>query len=306
MKASVVVSTYNSPDWLRKVLWGYSVQTFRDFELLIADDGSSEETGDTIAEMARSSPVPIVHVWQPDAGFQKCRILNKTLAVARGERIIVSDGDCVPRSDFVASHMQLARPGSFLTGTYFKLPLSVSTALTKDVIQSQRAFRAGWLLRQGVPISGKFLKLVARPPFDGLLNRVTPARPTWNGHSASCLRSEAIRVNGFNERMQYGGLDVEFGLRLNHIGLATRHIRYSTIALHLHHGHGYVTDAMRARSEAEKDRTRSLRLLRAEQGLDQWLGPDDYATLANEDRVIRYGPLTSPIPDTSHTSDTAA
>jgi glycosyltransferase involved in cell wall biosynthesis len=285
MKTSVIISTYNSPLWLQKTLWGFFRQSRNDFELLIADDGSRPETEALLREMAPASPVPLVHVWQPDDGFRKCRILNKTIAVARGERILLTDGDCIPRRDFVEVHTRLAQPDCFLTGTYFKLPKNVADAITEADVDSQRAFRAGWLLTHGLPFSSKLLKLVTGPPFDAWLNRLTPARPTWNGHSASCLRAQAIQVNGFNEDMYYGGLDVEFGLRLNHVGVQTRHIRYSTITLHLHHGHGYVKPGMRERSHEVKERTREQRLKRAEHGLDQWLAADGRATLNADDRV---------------------
>ena len=285
MRTSVIISTYNSPLWLQKTLWGFFQQSRHDFELLIADDGSRPETEALLREMATTSPVPLAHVWQPDDGFQKCRILNKALAIARGERVLLTDGDCIPRRDFLDVHTRFARPECFLTGTYFKLPKNVADAITEADVQRQDVFRAGWLLKNGLPFTHKLLKLVAGPPVDEWLNRVTPARPTWNGHSASCLRSQAIQVNGFNEDMQYGGLDVEFGLRLNHIGVATRHIRYNTVTMHLHHGHGYVTPGMREHSHDVKERTRSQKLQRAERGLDQWLAADGRPTLGPDDRV---------------------
>lgn len=288
MQTSVIITTYNSPVWLQKVLWGYFAQDRHDFEIVIADDGSSHETREMLAAMAAASPVPIAHVWQPDDGFQKCRILNKAVAVAQGERILLTDGDCVPRRDFVDVHTRLAQPDRFLTGGYFKLPPDVSNALTQDDIAGQQAFSSFWLMRHGLPFTAKLLKLVAASPFDEWLNRYTPARPTWNGHSASCLRSQAIQVNGFNEDMQYGGLDVEFGLRLRHVGIEPRHIRYSAIALHLHHGHGYVTPGMKERSHVVKENTRNKRLTWADRGLSQWLDSDNRATLTRDDRVTRF------------------
>ena len=80
VSASLLITTYNWPDALEKVFWGLFAQTRRDFEVIIADDGSRPETGELIARMAARSPIPIVHVWQPDEGFGKCRILNKAMA----------------------------------------------------------------------------------------------------------------------------------------------------------------------------------------------------------------------------------
>lgn len=285
MQTSVIISTYNSPAWLEKTLWGYFHQSRQDFELVIADDGSRPETAERLAALAARSPVPVAHVWQPDDGFQKCRILNKAIAVARGERILVTDGDCIPRDDFLDVHTRMAAPDRFLTGGYFKLPKGLADAITEDDVASRRAFRAGWLLSNGLPFTAKLLKVVAAPPFSAWLNRLTPAGRTWNGHSASCLRAQAIQVNGFNEDIQYGGLDVEFGWRLEHTGIEPVHIRYSTVTMHLHHGHGYVTPGMRERSVTIGRRTRAQRLTRAERGIDQWLDDGGRARLGADDRV---------------------
>lgn len=285
--ASVLLSTYNAPAALEKVLRGYFVQDRRDFEILIADDGSTGHTADLLARLAPESPVALTHVWQPDTGFGKCRILNKGMALARGARLIVSDGDCVPRADFVARHMGAARAGTFLAGGYFKLPAGASAALDRDAIESGAAFGLGWLRRHGVPLNEKCLKIVARAPFDGWLNALSPAKRSWNGQNSSCARADALAVNGFNEAMEYGGLDVEFGLRLMHAGLACVPVRFSAIVLHLHHGHGYVTPEMLARSAAVKARTRSERLAWAAPGVDQWLGPDGQARLDPADKVVR-------------------
>jgi hypothetical protein len=256
--------------------------------VLIADDGSTPETASLITRMATLSPVPITHVWQPDTGFSKCRILNKALALARGKRIIVTDGDCVLRRDFVDMHVRLARPGHFLSGGYFKLQSKASSAITESGVVSGEVFRPRWLISQGVPLGPRLLKVAAPPAVARVLDRLSRARPTWNGNNASCLRTEALSVNGFNEDMSYGGLDVEFGLRLNHIGLTVRRIRFATAALHLDHERSYATPQVRAESARVKEHTRKARLTRAERGVDQWLAQDGSAKLSPDDMVIRY------------------
>ncbi|MFN3831817.1 MAG: glycosyltransferase [Allorhizobium sp.] len=288
LQASVIVSTYNWPKALECVLWGLFFQNRRDFEIVIADDGSSVATRELIQRMAYNAPVSITHVWQRDDGFNKCRALNKALAVSRGERVIFTDGDCVVRKDFVDVHLRMSSPGKFLSGSYYKLPVRTSTAVDKSVIASQEVFSAAWLLRNGVEINAGLLKILAKGRLARLLDAVSTARPSWNGHSASCLRDEAIAVNGFNEDMGYGGLDVEFGLRLNSHGLKVKRIRYATLALHLHHERPYNTSGMRQASQAVKERTRDLALKWADRGLDQWLGSGGEVRLSEEDCITRF------------------
>ena len=216
---SVIISTYNSPCWLEFVLESYFLQSFGGaFEIIVADDGSTAETGRLIEILSRRSPVPLIHVWQSDQGFQKCRILNKAIAKSAGELLLFTDGDCVPQPHMVKMHAERARFGSFLTGGYLKLPESLSHLISLEDIKQGRVFKPGWLVSNGLQPSASLLKLIFVTPFDRIANHLTPTKRTWNGHNSSCYRADAIAVNGFNEQMQYGGEDVEFGWRLNFSG----------------------------------------------------------------------------------------
>ena len=281
---SLIISTYNSVAWLAKVLESVFVQTCADFEVIIADDGSKPDTEAMLRVYAARSPVRVVHVWQQDQGFQKCRILNKAIAVSRGKRLLFTDGDCVLPPSFVAIHQDMARSGYFLTGAYFKLPKDVSELVTPEGIQKADIFRVSWLLTHRLKPTTKLLKLILPRPLARIANHLTPTKKTWNGHNSSCLRSEAISVNGFNEDIQYGGQDVEFGTRLNHSGIRGRHLRFSTIPLHLHHSHSYVTPGMRERSLSQRQETLRQRYVRSLHGLDQWLMPDGSINLDPSDR----------------------
>ena len=125
MFASVIFTTYNHPKWLEKTLLGFSVQSYRDFEIIVADDGSGPETSAVVERLVHEIDIPIQHLWQEDDGFQKCRILNKAILASRGEYLIFTDGDCIPHPDFVRNHVELAREKTMLSGGYFKLPLDV-------------------------------------------------------------------------------------------------------------------------------------------------------------------------------------
>jgi len=255
LKISVIFTTYNSPVWLEKVLWGWTRQNDDFHEIVIADDGSEAETCAVIERFRNESPIQIKHVWQEDNGFQKCRILNKAILAADGDYLVVSDGDCIPRSDFIAQHRQHAQPGYYLSGGYFKLPMSTSRLISKDDIIAQQCFDKKWLIEKGVKPSLKFMKLTAGPVRSRLYNTLTTTKPTWNGHNASCFRSDAIRVNGFDERMRYGGEDVEFGYRLQNAGIKARQIRYSAVCIHLDHERGYVNEGDRERNRSILDET---------------------------------------------------
>ena len=249
MRSSIILSTYNQPDWLRKVIYGYSAQTYCDFELIIADDGSGPETKACIDEMRSLCSFPMKHVWQEDDGFQKTRILNKALREVETDYVVFSDGDCVPRWDFLEAHMRLARPGHYLSGGYCKLPMRTSHAIEPQHIASREAFRPRWMARNGHARALVSLKLNARGSVARFLNRASRTRTTWNGHNASGWYADILAVNGFDERMQYGGEDWEMGLRLVNRDLQGIRIRYSAICVHLDHPRGYVTAESHAKNE---------------------------------------------------------
>lgn len=240
MEISIIISTYNNKEWLQKVLWGYNMQTFKDFEIVIADDGSKEDTKQMIDNFREVAQFSIQHIWHPDNGFQKSEILNKAILHCKAPYIIMSDGDCIPRKDFVQVHYEQREKGRFLSGGYFMLPMNISQLISKEDIDSEKCFDIDWLVKNGLKKSFKNNKLTAKGFKAKLLNMLTPTSPTWNGHNASGWAEDIIAVNGLDERMQYGGQDRELGERLNNYGIKGKQIRYSAIVIHLDHPRGYA------------------------------------------------------------------
>ena len=256
---SIIISTYNSEAWLEKVLWSYEAQLFKDFEIVIADDGSKQPTFDLIETIKSKVSYPITHVWHEDNGFQKSQILNKAILACKSDYILMSDGDCLAREDFVRVHMNKREKGYFLSGGYFMLPMSISQLISKEDILNQNAFDIDWLKSRGLKKSFKNNKLTAKGFTQKLLNALTPTNASWNGHNASGWKDDIVAVNGFDERMQYGGQDRELGERLFNYGIKSKQIRYSAICLHLDHPRGYKTQdsinknlAIRATTKKEK------------------------------------------------------
>ena len=267
MKASVIMSTYNAEAWLEKVIWGFSVQTERDFEIIIADDGSGPKTKELLDRLREEIDVPLVHVWQEDNGFQKSQILNKAIMASNSDYLIFTDGDCIPRKDFVETHLNFREQGYFLSGGYFKLPMNISQAITKDDIFNQRCFDVKWLTDMGLSSKNK-LKLSATGFLATFLNFITPTKATWNGHNASGWKTDLVYINGFNQEMQYGGQDRELGERLFNKGLKAKQIRYSAVCVHLDHARGYVNEATWKKNYAIRKNTRDNKVVKTPIGID--------------------------------------
>lgn len=260
MKISVVVSTYNAEEWLEKVLIGYSIQTYKDFELIIADDGSRPSTKALIDQYAADYPVPVRHLWHEDLGYRRQEILNVAIMEAAHEYIIMTDGDCIPRKDFVEVHAQQAEKGKFLSGGYCKLTMKTSKHISKDDILQERCFDVKWLKSIDALGFSNLLKLGSKKTFSSLLDLISPTTPSFNNCNSSAFRADMIAINGYDERMKYGGPDREFGERLENYGVKGKQIRHKAIVLHLDHARGYKTPESLAANLAIRKEVRDKKI----------------------------------------------
>lgn len=257
LEITVIISTYNSEEWLEKVLFGYNQQQYKNFEVIVADDGSGPKTKDLLERMQQEVFYTIRHIWQKDDGFQKSRILNKAVVACQTPYIVMSDGDCIPRPDFLKVHNELKQTGYFLSGGYFKLPMETSKKIGKKEIVSGDCFKVDWLVNNGVKRSFKLNKLTKNNLKATLLNFLTPTTPSWNGNNASGWKKDILAVNGFDERMQYGGQDRELGERMINNGIKPKQIRYSTTSVHLDHSRGYKNEETLLRNKKIRNQTKS-------------------------------------------------
>lgn len=275
---SVIVTTYNQPDWLEKVIWGYAVQTHQQFEIVIADDGSTVETALRIDRLRVLTGLTLRHVWHEDRGFRKCKIVNKAIVEAANDYLVFTDGDCVPRRDFLETHVRLAEKGAFLSGGYVRLPLQISQQLSCDDILQGRAGDLAWLREQGMPLNKSMCLLTRNRLLGAFLDRVTTTRPTFNGHNSSVWKCDALRVNGLDERMQYGGLDREFGERLVNAGIRGKQIRHRAGCVHLDHPRPYSTTETLQRNEEIRRHTVNTRSDWTDFGIEHLFGAAQHVT----------------------------
>ena len=269
MRVSVIMSTYNAPDWLEKVLWGFSIQNHRHFEILVADDGSTEETTHRIGRMRRETGMTIRHIWHEDRGFRKCAILNKAIRAAQADYLVFTDGDCIPRWDFLWQHVRLARPGWMLSGGAVRLPMELSHLIAKEDILCRRATDPKWLLDNGLGRNKKLRMLTCGPRLAAFLDGITTTRATWNGGNSSAWKSDILRVNGYDERMEHGGLDRELGERLMNAGLRARQLRHRAVCVHLDHARGYANQEALSRNLVIRDNTRRQSVVRTPHGIQK-------------------------------------
>ncbi len=274
MKVAVILSTYDQPQHLRRVLAGYLRQQRPPDELVIADDGSGPETAAVVDEFAALAPYPISHYTHEHLGWRKNIIVNRAIAATNADYIIVSDGDCVPRADFVAMHIRNARPRRFLSGGDTRLSPEATASIEVSEILDGSLFTPARLRGLGLSFRKVVGKLCLSPRVGWIADLLNVSFARWGGSNASTWREALLAVNGLDERFRSPGKDdVELGERLRNYGFAGRHIRHQAICLHLHHPKGYWLPDEIARNLAHLATTRRTRRVRAPQGIAEAATP---------------------------------
>ncbi|MBR4752482.1 MAG: glycosyltransferase [Thermoguttaceae bacterium] len=259
LKTALIITTYNQPDILDFVLETAFRQKVAPNEIIVADDGSGEETERVIRKAAEKSPVPIKHVWQPDEGFRLNHSRNNAIAVAESEYLILTDGDCFLGEWFVHDHLQFARQGRFIAGTR----VNVKRKLREKILLTRNA-KIKFLTRG----TSKKFNSIRSYALATLQSRYTSPKPgkkleplVWKpgvaGANLAFFRTDAEHINGFNEFMSfYGGNDLEFCARLERIGVRRFKVRHYAMNYHFQHDlrHG-------VKSQKEKPTPTSLEYL---------------------------------------------
>ena len=260
---SIVIATYNAKEYLKLVLKSIAAQTVLPVEVLIADDGSSDGTGEMINAMSQNFPCPLIHVWQEDDGFKKSAIINKALAKAKGEYIVHIDGDVLLNRHFIEDHLYVARKGYITTGSraqtteklknkMFETEKVDITPFTSGVKRRQNAFRCKLLMKSFLYSYKKNIPYFSR------------------GCNLAFWKEDFLKVNGFNEDIPHIGTeDYEFTARLNNIGIKRQFIKFGATQFHIYH----TKRAVKTSAENQKilDEVIEHKLTRCVNGVDRYL-----------------------------------
>jgi len=232
---SVVVTTYNRSDALALVLRALAQQDDRQFEVIVADDGSSALHQQRIQEELARSSVRAVHIWHPDVGFTAARVRNRGVAQSRGDYVVFLDGDCVPEPDFVRRHRALAQARCFVNGSRVLLSQRWTDQLLREsALPTQRSL-AYWAWRR---LRGDANKFAPRLRL-GLAGRQVQPAFVWRGIRSCNMgvwRQDFEHINGFDESfVGWGHEDADFVLRLHNAGVARLNGFWATEVYHLWH-----------------------------------------------------------------------
>lgn len=227
---ALLISTYNWPEALALVLKSVKKQTRVPDEVLIADDGSGDETRKLIRDFQKDFPCPLHHVWQEDKGFRLGAIRNKAIARATAEYIVQIDGDCILSPQFIEDHLRLARPCWFSCGHRAWLSETLSRRLLESGENKPLSAFTHGIQNRGnalrIPVLVQFLRerYRAKKPYIG------------KGCNMAFWTKDILKINGYNEDISgWGNEDSELEVRLMKLGIRRQTLKFAAVQYHLFH-----------------------------------------------------------------------
>lgn len=226
---SLIISTYNWPEALELCLNSVLAQSKLPDEVLIADDGSTDETRTLINSFKERASFSVKHIWQEDLGFRKTAILNKALReVADHRYVILIDGDVILHKHFIADHTRLAERGYYVFGRRAYLSERACQRIMKGSTPTS--------IHMFMPGLSHRLNVLYMPRLASLFESYKRNKVYGIGCNLAAWQSDIIKINGFNEKMEGWGLeDTEFILRLRNSGLVSKAAKFQALMYHLWH-----------------------------------------------------------------------
>jgi len=254
-KLSLIIAVYNKPDHLRLVLAACARQSFKDFEVVITDDGSGPAIRDVVVEAQHQYSFPVTHLWQEDKGWRKNIMLNSAIRAATTEYLVFIDGDCLPGKDFLLDHWNQREPDRILMGRRAEPSERWSKALTLERVRSGEFERYGWKewldsflkkssrFEDGIRMNSTVVRTLLLRDIGGML-----------GSNCSMWKKDLVAINGFDELYNGTGCgeDSDVQYRLSLIGVTGKPLRNLAIQYHIWHPHTEGSVACRERFEMVK------------------------------------------------------
>jgi glycosyltransferase involved in cell wall biosynthesis len=249
---SLIIAVYNKPEILRLVLAACARQSIRNFEVLVADDGSGPAVRQVIEESRRSSGIPLTHIFHDDRGWRKNTILNSAIRASQSDYLVFIDGDCIPSRQFLEDHWREREEHTVLLGRRVETSKRWSVALTVGAITSGDFERLDWgvcldglrgealRIEDGIRIPSALLRKILLRNVRGML-----------GSNFSVAKPDLLAINGFDELYDGPGCgeDSDIQYRLSLTGVKAKSIRNLAIQFHVHHPLTHVSDACWERFE---------------------------------------------------------
>jgi hypothetical protein len=228
---SLIVNTFMKPRHLGLVLDSIERQIGVEgrFEVVITDDGSTDETERLVAQRAAKASYRLAFTSRPHDGFRLARVRNDGVRIAHGQRFLFLDGDCMLPRDHVAVHLERCQQGVATGGDCGRLTESQSQGVDPTALD---AAAIGQMLTSTEQAALR--RKLRKWRWYSLIGHST--KPRLVGNNIGIHRHDFERINGFDERfVGWGQEDDDISLRLRAVGVRLETVLDSTCSLHVWH-----------------------------------------------------------------------
>jgi len=224
---SLIVATYNWPEALNLCLLSIKNQKVLPAEVIIADDGSGQQTRLLIEKFQSDFPVPLIHVWHEDLGFRKSIVLNMAIKKASGEYIVQVDGDVILDQNFINDHQSIAERDVFVRGTRAHVE---KTMLPELYLTERISFT---FLSKGIINRFNAIRI---PLLAFLFEKKIKNSDRVRGSNLAYWKSDFLLINGYDNALQgWGHEDEELAARFINNEKLKKAIKFKAIQFHLSH-----------------------------------------------------------------------
>jgi len=233
---SLIISFYKRLDFLELIFQSLDKQSFKDFEVIIAEDNNDQQTIEFFTKARQNHSYVIRHVSQEDKGFRKNKILNGALKIASAEKILFLDGDCIPHKNFIQQYHKNITRGN----AYFARRVMLGENYSSNLLRREK-FRSLKILRLMFSDSKNIEEGLYLPWF----RNIKKGYRGLLGCNWGINRQDLVEVNGFDEDYVHACVgednDIEWRLRLK--GVHFNSLKHRAIVYHLYHAENYNIEA---------------------------------------------------------------
>lgn len=265
MKVSLIVAVYKDVQALDLIVKALHHQTYKNFELVIAEDGQNPAMAEYIKKIQNLS---FLHTTQEDKGIQKTRSMNNGIIASTGQYLIFIDGDCIPYSTFIEAHVALSEPKTVLSGRRVNLGPKYSELIRTNKLDSY--FLEKNYVRKYLSVAKDAIEKHTEAGFyfnpkKWFYRNILKYRNSSTallGCNYSCFKEDMLAINGYDE--SYGetavGDDTDIDWRMRSYGCTIKTAKNAANLFHLYHSRGFreVIDHTAAFSEMYRKKEKGI------------------------------------------------
>lgn len=238
MKISVIISVYNKLEQLKNILLALNNQIKLPYEVIIADDGSSEILEEKIGDIIPELKFNLKHVYQEDTGFRLAASRNNGINFSEGDYILFIDQDILFDEYFLQDIEKNIKKGEVIKINALFLDKERSEKITNK-IKENKYFDYSYIKEELNESDYKHIQELNKKDFRrnfwyNLKLKKRGAKIV--GLGIGCFKEDVLKINGFDERYEgWGCEDDDLGNRFYALGLKVGVFNFNNLVVHIWH-----------------------------------------------------------------------